>query len=280
MIPYLEIPNLGPIHAFGVLVAIGILVGADRTRYRARQLGLSDVETSSMITWVVVTGFIVAHLFAVLAYQPDRLAELDLAGKIFLLLDPRRGLSSFGGFLGALLALLYYCRKNNYPLFPAADSLIFGLVYGWLFGRLGCYTAHDHPGAFTTFFLGVPYPDGVRHDLGFDEALFAFVMVIAFTLLGRRFRPPGLYLSIICILYGPLRFGLDFLRVKGVPGADPRYGGFTPAQYGALAVGVAGLALAFITWRKHRAAVAAYAVDQMGAIQKEAPPSGGRKKSR
>ena len=190
MIPYLEIPSLhlfgplevhvfgrlltlGPvdIHAFGVLVAIGILVGAGRTRYRARQLGLSDVETASMITWVVVIGFVVAHLFAVVAYQPDRLRELDFGGKVSLLLDPRRGLSSFGGFLGALIALLVFSRNNRYPLFPAADSLLFGLIYGWLFGRLGCYSAHDHPGRFTDFFLAVPYPEGTRHDLGFDEAL-------------------------------------------------------------------------------------------------------------
>lgn len=281
MIPYLEIPSLhlfgplevhvfgrlltlGPvdIHAFGVLVAIGILVGAGRTRYRARQLGLSDVETASMITWVVVIGFVVAHLFAVVAYQPDRLRELDFGGKVSLLLDPRRGLSSFGGFLGALIALLVFSRNNRYPLFPAADSLLFGLIYGWLFGRLGCYSAHDHPGRFTDFFLAVPYPEGTRHDLGFDEALFAGVLVIAFTLLARRFRPPGFYATITCLIYGPLRFGLDFLRAKDVPGADPRYLGLTPAQYGALGVFIAGIVFAVLTVQKHRAAVAAYAADQ------------------
>src|SRR6185436_12261804 len=86
VIPYLDIPTLHlgalEIHAFGVLVAIGILVGANRTQHRAGQLGLPAAPISSMVTYVVVSGFIVGHLFDVLAYQTDALRERSLGRAI------------------------------------------------------------------------------------------------------------------------------------------------------------------------------------------------------
>ena len=149
MIPYIEIPSLfNLIHSFGVLVAIGILLGARLVRVRAKQIGLDETAAASVSTWVVVGGFIVAHVFDVVAYERHVLRE-----RWWVLFNPTAGLSSFGGFLGALIALLWWTRRYNQPLLPFADSLLFGLAPGWMFGRLGCFTAHDHPGRLTDFFL-------------------------------------------------------------------------------------------------------------------------------
>ena len=252
MIPYIPpswttLLKLGPIevHLFGVLVAIGILVGANRTRHRGVKLGLTADESASLATWIVVTGFIVGHIFDVIAYQPAELAERSAGEALLLLINPAAGLSSFGGFLGALMALIYWTQHEKKPILVCADSLLYGLSFGWFFGRLGCFTAHDHPGAFTTFFLGVNYPEGRRHDLGFEEALFAGVLAGSFALLSLRPHRTGFYAAIACSFYGPVRFALDFLRVADVPGADPRYLGLTPAQYGSLAVFVTGLVIAY-----------------------------------
>lgn len=251
MIPYIPpeyttLLKLGPlqIHLFGVLVGIGILVGADRTRVRARVLGITDEQTASLTTWIVVCGFIVGHLFDVVAYQPEELWRRPLLEGLALLFNPLAGLSSFGGFLGAFMALIYWSRRERVSTLACADSLLYGLAFGWFFGRLGCFTAHDHPGAFTSFFLGVAYPEGTRHDLGFDEALFAGVLALSFHLLSYRPHRTGFYAALACTFYGPVRFALDFLRVQGVPGADPRYAGLTPAQYGSLAVFATGLGIA------------------------------------
>ncbi len=250
MIPQPNIPAIhiyGPlaIHAFGVLVAIGILVGARWTRTRGRQLGLSDEKVAAMITSSLVGGFIFAHIFDVIAYQ--RPAEFDL----WAILNPLGGLSSFGGFSGALAGLFYWCRKNREPVMPYADSLGYGLSVGWMFGRLGCFTAHDHPGRFTHFFLGVQYPEGVRHDLGFEEALWAAVVAGIFFLMSRKNRPLGIYVTILTLAYAPVRFGLDFLRVTDQVGSDPRYFGLTPAQYGAFGVLAAGIGL--LIWTRRNA---------------------------
>lgn len=239
--PSIPFPIIGKltIHAFGILVAIGILVGLHLTKKRGRELGLVDEKVDSMVTWTLVCGFILAHLFDVFAYQ-QHATWRDI-------LNPVSGFSSFGGFAGALIGLFSWTRYYKQPVMPYADSLAYGLATGWMFGRLGCFTAHDHPGLHTTFFLAVRYPDGPRHDLGLDEALWAFCVTMLFVILhktqGERPRRLGLYVGLLTTLYGPVRFGLDFLRATDVPGADPRYAGLTPAQWLSILVCVAGIGL-------------------------------------
>ena len=137
MIPYIPpsistLFKVGPaeVHLFGILVAIGILVGSDRTRVRARQLGIPDDETASLATTVVVMGFIVAHVFDVLAYQPEELARRAPLDALILLVNITAGLSSYGGFLGALIGLLLWTRFDpGGHERPGLKGFLVGLVW-------------------------------------------------------------------------------------------------------------------------------------------------------
>jgi len=220
------------VHAFGVLVAIGILVGSWVTLRRAKERDIDELHLRSAITWLLVGGFVVAHLFTIVAYEPEKIAADPL-----VLLRVWEGLSSTGGFLGAFIGLYLYCRRYDVPFGPYADVVALGLLPGWMFGRAGCYTAHDHPGYLTDFPLAVAYPGGARHDLGFYELLFTVAMFIGFEVLRRKWKtvPPGRIAILIGLVYSPVRFGLDFLRItnkdpSGLHG-DVRYLGLTPAQY-------------------------------------------------
>jgi phosphatidylglycerol---prolipoprotein diacylglyceryl transferase len=245
--PSIPFPIIGKltIHAFGILVATGILVGAWLTRKRGRELGLVDENVASMITTTLVVGFICAHLFDVFAYQPYGMRPTWNE-----ILNPTMAFSSFGGFAGAVAGLVYWCKKNRQPIMPYADSLGYGLATGWMFGRLGCFSAHDHPGMHTTFFLAVKYPDGPRFDLGLLEALWAMGVALSFAILRRKRRPLGTYVAILTTAYAPVRFGLDFLRTRNLAMSDPRYGGLTPAQWGCFGVLVAGIGLSIWTVRR------------------------------
>jgi phosphatidylglycerol---prolipoprotein diacylglyceryl transferase len=245
MIPYFEIPSLPiagsiAIHPFGVLVACAILIGFKIQMIRARQLKLDEVAISALGTWVVGFGFVVAHVFAVVAYQPQRLLEDPLY------LFKNFAISSFGGFLGAVIGLLLWQRRYQKPLLPYADATVFGFVFAWFFGRLGCFSAHDHPGRHTDFFLAVRYPDGPRHDLGFEEALLTIPLCIAFALAFRKPRRPGVYIAAACLYYPPVRFLLDTLRATDVSHPDARYFGLTPGQYASVAMFLFGLTM---LWR-------------------------------
>ena len=128
------------------------------------------------------------------------------------------GLSSFGGFIGAVVGIVlwkYFVIDDGRPRrarapacrsFRSPTSSCRCFPLGWMFGRAGCATVHDHPGARTrrpTPSLAVAYPTGPgdgpvthfgfiefihghdpRFDLGFLELLFTII-------LARASRSPG-----------------------------------------------------------------------------------------
>jgi phosphatidylglycerol:prolipoprotein diacylglycerol transferase len=186
----------------------------------------------------VVPGFILAHWVAIVFYKWER---LETEGPL-LLLKVWDGISSYGGFIGALLGLLYFARTTlkGKNLFVYSDLLMQGLVLGWLFGRLGCTISFDHPGDVTDFALGFARGGIARHNLGFYEFLYTLVVLFPTSLWiyaqERKGRlASGYNTAVIGLLYAPLRFVLDLFRATDMAGADTRYFGLTFAHYCCLA---------------------------------------------
>lgn len=237
MIPYIAQPELSlglfSIHAFGVLVAIAILVGGRMVQRFALQHDLEPAMAARLVSWILVGGFVGAHVVDRLVYH--HVETLRHPWTFFAFWS---GLSSFGGFLGAITGAVLFVRRERLGAraWRYLDAIAYGFPFGWIFGRLGCFLAFDHPGLPTRFALGEADASGVvRHNLGLEEALFAVVLATVFAWLGRRRRAPGFFVGMLAVLYAPVRFALDSLRV-----ADVRYGGLTPGQFGALALLVVG----------------------------------------
>jgi phosphatidylglycerol:prolipoprotein diacylglycerol transferase len=244
VIPYFVLPvyHLGPlpIDPWGTMVCIGFMLGLELARARGIRMGLDVRDVVDGIVATVGAGFVFGHLVHVLAYHPDLIAERGpiILAQIWL------GFSSFGGFLGAVIgSVLFYRLVRKRDWFAHADAIMFGFPFGWIFGRLGCFLAHDHIGRLTTSFLGVQFPGGNRFDLGMLEALWAMVIASTFLVLGRKLRTPGTFLATWCVLYAPARFGFDFLRNTDLAGADVRWSGLTPAQWGCIVMFLGGAAL-------------------------------------
>jgi phosphatidylglycerol:prolipoprotein diacylglycerol transferase len=211
---------------------------------RARQGGLDDRLWESATQWAVGMGLVISHAVEILLYQPQRLK----AEGWLTLLKFWEGLSSYGGFAGAVVTLFVFYGIRRRRWWAEADALIQALFLGWVFGRFGCTVSGDHPGPRTTFFLAYPYPppDGPRHNLGLYEMLFTLLVIVPANLILHRRKPPvGSFLALDCLLYGAGRFALDFMRSTDRADSDPRYLGLTLAHYCSLAVFVFGLAMLF-----------------------------------
>jgi phosphatidylglycerol:prolipoprotein diacylglycerol transferase len=270
MIPYFPQPEyhlFGPltVHAFGTIVAMAVIVGWRMVIARTRAKGLDPELVQDLLSYVVLSGFVVAHLYSVLAYFPREAMEDPL-----LLLKFWEDISSFGGFVGGLLGLWLFFRFKARDVDAAArlrylDIIAYVFPFAWAIGRIACTVAHDHPGTVTTFPLGISmkspeaqayiaafYREAGRlaelppaaelakmafHDLGWYEFLYTLcLMVPAFLALDRKIRPPGFFLVAFPLLYVPARFLLDFLRI-----GDARYFGLTPGQYAGIAVFLAAI---------------------------------------
>lgn len=192
-------------------------------------------------------------------------------GSIWSLAQIWAGISSIGGFFGAFLAILIFFRVRYIPLIPKVitleggknrptlkylDSFAYGMAFAWIFGRMACYTAHDHigklvePGTFGSFFAlkfpkvdwdGGPFERDIvtpaaeqmfagmdyvlRYDLGFLEMLWAIVMSAFFFFWARKRKDlrPGWYGAVLLAAYGPYRVFLDGLRATDIAHSDLRY---------------------------------------------------------
>lgn len=252
-VPIFPIPLPGgrtlPIHGFGVLVAIGFLVGGRVAMDRARATGLEAQQVNRVITWLVVGTFVGGHVGYGLMYKP---AEYFADPIKFL--QVWQGLSSYGGFAVCVPLAIWFFRKERLPVLPYLDTLAWGMTVGWFFGRLGCFVAHDHPGSATDFVLGVVgiceggSRDIACHDMGLYEAIWSIGMYVAFLAIDRlRSWPAGFYTALIGLAYGPVRFGMDYLRPEA---NDPRYAGFTPGQWWSLLLTVLCAAMLVRVLRK------------------------------
>lgn len=252
-IPYFQlgvypftIPGLGvelPIDPWATLVCIGIVVGLEVARYRAIKLGLEVKDIVDGAVFIVCMGFVMAHVVTVVFYKPERLAT----DGIWAILRVWEGFASSGGFIGAILgAWIFYKFIRKKPAMRHADIICYGFPFGWFFGRVGCGVVHDHIGALTTFPLGMQFPEwhraaGLRHELGLYEAAYMVLVMGLFLYWGQRDRVPGFFLGWFAVLYAPVRFVFDFLRATDLSGADIRWGGLTAAQYGMIALFLAGV---------------------------------------
>jgi phosphatidylglycerol:prolipoprotein diacylglycerol transferase len=193
-----------------------------------------------------VAGFIGGHVLDTLFYYPGQILSDPLS-----LLRLWDGLSSFGGFTGGLVGVLLWRRHTGQRILPYADAVLSSFPAAWMFGRAGCSVAHDHPGIRSDLWFAVRYPGGGRLDLGFLEFCYTILIVIAFALLRRKPRPTGFFIAAVCIAYAPVRFLLDFLRVRTGAGLsfgaiDPRYAGLTPAQWACF--GLLGFGVGMFFW--------------------------------
>ncbi len=248
MIPYYDIATftIGGVafHTFGLLVAIGTLVGHAVLSRRAQVLrvgppGLIDVFT--LVTFA--GGFFFGHVFDMLAYRP---AEVLTHPSELLMVH--HGLSSFGGVAGAFIAGYAFVALKKLDPWTFTDLCTYAFPFGWLFGRAGCAVAHDHKGIATDSFLAVRFPEGPRYDLGLLELFFVPLLCALVVVVGRRTRRPGAVSGALAVAYALIRFPLDFLRARDLGDeSDARYLGLTPAQWACFVTFAAGL------WALHHA---------------------------
>lgn len=280
LIPYYPpfIWELGPLvlDSWALLVSIGFIIGLEVARARGIKQGLDVRDVVDSGVFVVAMGFLVGHVVHVVAYNPHQLDEQG----IWAILKFWAGFSSTGGFIGAVLGCilmfqvfpaLFGARHDvlqqqsgalapherfvmwlgrRRAFWPHADTLMFSFPFGWTFGRLGCFSAHDHVGVPSDFFLAVDFPvagyGGPRHDLGLYEALWTAVIAATFFSLRKLKVRPAFFTALWCAMYAPARLGLDFLRHTDRAGADVRWVGLTPAQWGSIAMALAGVGV--LTW--------------------------------
>ncbi len=252
-IPYHTFPEIGPLKTFGLMVGLGVLVGAIVAAKYGERYGIERDQTYSMALRLVVAGVIGARLTWDVSHWNDIKSPLDLIAVW------KGGLQFSGGFILAVIVGFPTFRKWHRLLrWRMLDGYAMGLTIGLAFGRIGCTSVGEHFGNPSKFLLAVRYDGGTTreptlyqhatasnsvhghrlpitlvkgmtfHNTSIYELIFLLVLFAGLWLILHR-KPAvaaGTGVGIFCLYYGLARGASDFLRVN-----DKIKFGLTGAQW-------------------------------------------------
>lgn len=212
---FIELPT------YGVLLAVGLVLGLWTAKLRAQKAGLPPEKVVDFGVWVVLGGLLGGKVLLVVT-DPSYLASFQ--GLLSLL---RAGGVFYGGLLGALLSAVVLVRRWRLPFWPLADSLAPSVALGHFFGRLGCFFAGCCYGAschapWAVVFsdpkaaaisgtpLGVPLHPTQLYEAAFNLANYAFLAWLFRKSVPGRLG--GQVLGFYLVNYGVARFVIEFFR--------------------------------------------------------------------
>lgn len=147
-----------PIRGYGVMMLIAIVSGVGLAGYRAKRMGLEPEIIFSLALWMCVAGVIGARGFYVIQkWDQFRSDDIGLMlAKIFSFTEG--GLVVFGSAIGALLALLLFCRMRRLPPLAIADLVAPSMMVGLAIGRIGCLLNGCCYGGYCELPLAIQFP--------------------------------------------------------------------------------------------------------------------------
>ena len=206
------------IYFYGVLIALGFLLGILYCAKHAPDYGLRSDDFYDFILWLIPLCILGARLYYVL-FRLDY--YLVYPGEILAIRDG--GLAIYGGVIAGIAVAATVCKMKKIPLLALLDLTVFGLLIGQIIGRWGNFMNREAFGAVTDSFcrMGLTDPSGHTvyvHPAFLYESLWNLVGFLAlrtWTRRGRR-RYDGQVLLLYFFWYGLGRAWIEGLRTDSL----------------------------------------------------------------
>ncbi|MDR2589361.1 MAG: prolipoprotein diacylglyceryl transferase [Spirochaetales bacterium] len=249
------IPGL-PFRWYGLmyLVAFGIAYWLFNYQIKEKKIPISRETSSSLFFWTILGLLLGARILSALVYNYDIARPNPYLQNPLLIFWPfdaqgrftgLQGMSYHGGLLGAVAAVVLYCRKKGLSVREVGDLLTAGIPLGYTFGRLGNFINGELYGRATAAPWGIIFPHAEkfparlpwvqtlaqeaslplpaaenalinlpRHPSQLYEAFFEgiFLWLVLWFLLKNRSRIKGFLLGAYIAGYGLVRFFIEYFR--------------------------------------------------------------------
>ena len=207
------------VHTYGVLIALGVLLGIWVLRRGARAEGMDPEKVTDVAFWALLAALAGARVSFILLHWGEYAEDPLQALKFW-----EGGLVFYGGLIPGILVGVLTIRSKGLPLSETMDLFAPSLALGHAIGRIGCFCAGCCYGSPTSLPWGVIFRDpqslaplGVRlHPTQLYSSLFLFGLFLFLILLRRRKVFAGEVFWSYLLIYSAGRFFLEFLR------GDPR----------------------------------------------------------
>lgn len=143
---------------YGVIIAIGMMLGVALAVYDRRSRGLSDEPIWDLALVGIPSGIVGARIYYVIFawqfYKDDPVQIFNLR---------QGGLAIYGGVIGAFIAILIYSRVKKQDMLELWDSVALGFLIGQALGRWGNFFNREVFGGYTDNIFAMRLPiDAVR----------------------------------------------------------------------------------------------------------------------
>jgi phosphatidylglycerol:prolipoprotein diacylglycerol transferase len=208
--------HLGPlgIRWYGLFFATGVLLGAHAIPRVFEQRGLDRRDGERLVLWLALGMILGAHLIHLIFYEPRSFLYNPVR-----IVELGRGLASHGGGLGAIAALLLYCRRRRLDFHRHADASMMGALWVIPFVRIGNFFNSEIVGRATDLPWAVIFDrrgDGIaRHPSQIYESLTGFAILALALWLNKKYAArmrAGSLLYLTLFLYFLTRFLLEYVK--------------------------------------------------------------------
>lgn len=211
--------EIGPvvIRWYALAYITGLVLGWRYIIWLARKPGslIKPDDADDFLTWATFAVILGGRLGYVIFYKP----EYYLANPDAILKTWQGGMSFHGGFIGVILAALWFTHLRKIKFLAFLDLAAVVAPFGLLFGRLANFINSELWGRVTDVPWGFVFPNGgplPRHPSQlYEAALEGIVLLVVLHLVWRckSWREtPGVLSGVFLIGYGLSRIIVEFFR--------------------------------------------------------------------
>ena len=217
---------------YGVIIAIGMLVGVSVILKEAKRVGFNEDQFLDICIITIIVGVIGARIYYVVFawdyYKDNPISALNIR---------QGGLAIYGGILAGIACLFVLSRIKKLSFLKVADVAILGVVIGQICGRWGNFFNREAFGQYTNGLFAMLLPttavrssadittemlsnivniNGVDyisvHPTFLYESLWNLGLLIILLSIRKKKKFDGFVFFTYLILYGMGRFWIEGLR--------------------------------------------------------------------
>lgn len=233
--------SFGSLHfySYGLMIALGILVGYSLAEKKIKKLGYDPKRLEWLVFSILAGGFAGAKILYWITRLPD------IPNDPTILTNIGDGWVVYGGIIGGLLAGYAYCKNHGMNFWQWFDLIIPDVALAQGFGRIGCFLAGCCYGVETHNWFSIVFPENLLAPAGvplfpsqlvmsaFDFALFFFLEWFTSK---KKFN--GEVGAVYLIAYSLGRFAIEFFRGDMIRGV---VNGLSTSQYISIATALFGI---------------------------------------
>ncbi len=211
--------SVGPLNifSFSIFLIVAWLTYSFVFWRMLRSQGVDEEKIFDLTFYSTVAGLI----FSRIGFVVQNLQLFDNLLKVAAIwIVP--GLSLYGGFFGAVAALVLFCRRHKVRLAYILDALAFALPYALIFGEIGSLLDGTEIGLPTSLPWGISYIGFLekRHPVQLYEIIALVLIIIVLSLMARRAKKRNWAYGIIGVwfflFYSAVMFCIESFKVGSV----------------------------------------------------------------